>query len=84
MVAEAEQPGNSMSSVARTYEVHPNQLCKWRRLIQEGALQAAITVMKMLPLWFEDYNNNHPLKGLKMLSPREFVMMQNKLERCTV
>jgi len=26
MVEEAEQPGGSISSVARKYEVHPNQL----------------------------------------------------------
>jgi len=26
MVEEAEQPGNSVSSVARKYDVHPNQL----------------------------------------------------------
>ncbi len=47
-------------------------------------LPDAKIVMKLLPLWFEDYNNNPPHKGLKMLSPREFVMMQNKLERCPV
>jgi len=40
MVEEAEQPGNSISSVARKYEVHPNQLFRWRRLIHEGALLA--------------------------------------------
>jgi len=44
-------------------------------------LPDAKIVMKLLPLWFEDYNDNHPHKGLKMLSPREFVMMKNKLER---
>jgi len=40
--------------------------------------------MARLPLWFEDYNNYHPHKGLKMRSPGEFMMMQNKLERCPV
>ena len=47
-------------------------------------LSDAKTVMALLPLWFEDYNNYHPHKGLKMRSPREFMMMQNKLERCPV
>jgi len=41
MVEEAEQPGNSVSSVARKYDVHPNQLFQWRRLIECGALIAA-------------------------------------------
>jgi transposase InsO family protein len=33
----------------------------------------ARTVMAMLPDWFEDYNEVHPHKGLKMKSPREFI-----------
>ena len=33
----------------------------------------ARTVMAQLPGWFEDYNENHPHKGLKMRSPREFI-----------
>lgn len=33
IVKEAEQPGNSISSVARKYDIHPNQLFKWRRFI---------------------------------------------------
>jgi len=41
MAEEAELPGNSASSVARKYEVHPNQIFKWRRLIHEGSLLAA-------------------------------------------
>jgi len=47
-------------------------------------LPDAKTVMELLPLWFEDYNINHPHKGLKMRSPREYRMMQNKLEGCPV
>jgi len=50
MVEEAEQPGNSISSVARKYEVHPNQLFKWRRLIHEGALLAAQSEEPLVPL----------------------------------
>jgi transposase len=40
MVEEAEQPGSSVSSVARKYNIHPNQLFCWRRLVYEGALSA--------------------------------------------
>jgi len=50
MVEEAEQPGNSISSVARKYEVNPNQRFKWRRLIHEGALQAARSEEPLVPL----------------------------------
>ena len=40
MVREAEQPGMSISSVARKYGIHPNQLFRWRKLVDEGALLA--------------------------------------------
>lgn len=49
MVEEAELPGNSISSVARKYEVHPNQLFRWRRLMQEGALVAAGSEEAVVP-----------------------------------
>ena len=35
-------------------------------------LETAATVLKHLPMWFEDYNEVHPHKGLKMRSPREY------------
>lgn len=38
-----------------------------------GDLSNAESVMKQLPFWFEDYNNNAPHKGLRMKSPREFL-----------
>lgn len=50
MVEEAELPGNSISSVARKYEVHPNQLFTWRRLMHEGALVAARSEESVVPL----------------------------------
>ena len=37
----------------------------------------AITLMNHLPEWFEDYNENAPHKGLKMMSPREFIRVAN-------
>jgi len=38
-----------------------------------GDLSSAESVIKQLPFWFEDYNNNAPHKGLGMKSPREFL-----------
>jgi len=40
IVEETELPGMSISSVARKYDIHPNQLFTWRRLMREGALSA--------------------------------------------
>ena len=50
MVEEAEQPGNSISSIARKYEIHPNQLFRWRHLVHEGALVAARSEETVVPL----------------------------------
>ena len=36
----------------------------------------AKTVMSQLDQWFEDYNEYHPHKGLKMKSPRQFIRNQ--------
>jgi transposase InsO family protein len=33
----------------------------------------AQSVFAQLPRWFEDYNDNHPHKALRMKSPREFI-----------
>ena len=35
-------------------------------------LPNAATVLHQLGGWFDDYNNHHPHKGLKTLSPRQF------------
>ena len=40
LVEEAEQPGNSISSIARKYDIHPNQLFRWRKLAHQRALVA--------------------------------------------
>ena len=40
ILEEVEQPGNSVSSVARRLGVNPNQLFRWRKLQREGALVA--------------------------------------------
>ena len=48
-VLEAEQPGSSLSAVARKYDLHPNQLFRWRRLMQEGALSAVRADEEVVP-----------------------------------
>ena len=42
-----------------------------------GDLSSAERVMEQLPQWFEDYNQNAPHKGLKMLSPRQYIQSLN-------
>jgi len=49
MVEEAEQPGSSVSAVARQYGVNPNQLFRWRRLMREGALCAVGAEEEVVP-----------------------------------
>lgn len=36
----------------------------------------ALTVLAQLPGWIEDYNENHPHRGLRMRSPRKFIRSQ--------
>lgn len=47
-----------------------------RDYVYVNRLETAASVMKQLAGWFEDYNENHPHKGLRMLSPREFRRQQ--------
>lgn len=42
-----------------------------RDYVHLSDLKNAQEVFQVLPLWFNDYNENHPHKGLKMLSPSE-------------
>lgn len=44
-----------------------------RDYVYVSDLSDAQTVMGLLPLWFRDYNENAPHKGLKMRSPRQFL-----------
>ena len=50
IVEEAEQPGMSISFVARKYGIHPNQLFSWRKLAQEGAFTAVRAGEEVVPL----------------------------------
>jgi len=63
IVEEAEQPGMSISAVARKYDLHPNQLFKWRRLLYEGALSAVKTGEGVVPLPFPRRRNCEPEFG---------------------
>jgi len=40
IVQECEQPGMSVSYVARKHDIAPNMLFRWRRLMREGGLSA--------------------------------------------
>ena len=40
IVQECELPGMSVSYVARKYDIAPNMLFRWRRLMREGGLSA--------------------------------------------
>ena len=41
----------------------------------------ARTVMSQLHHWFEDYNEHHPHKGLRMRTPREFIRRNKSAEK---
>ena len=43
-----------------------------RDYVRHHILTDAETVMGLLPVWFDDYNDVHPHSGLRFLSPREF------------
>lgn len=55
-----------------------------RDYVHMNELPDSLTVMEKIPLWFEDYNENHPHKGLKMMSPREYKKLINRIEECPV
>jgi len=44
----------------------------------------ATTVLAQLDQWFEDYNEYHPHKGLRMKSPRQFIRSQLLTASCPV
>jgi putative transposase len=55
-----------------------------RDYVYLGQLDDAETVMRTLPMWLEDYNEIHPHKGLKMLSPREYRRSNSTAQPCPV
>ena len=42
----------------------------------------AQSVLDNLEIWFEDYNESHPHRGLRMLSPREFIRNNSSPAAC--
>jgi transposase InsO family protein len=55
-----------------------------RDYVHANPLYDAQFVLEQMPKWFEDYNEHHPHKGLKMMSPRQFKRRTVKLELCPV
>lgn len=55
-----------------------------RDYVHMNPLPDAKTVLEKIPGWFQDYNEYHPHKGLKMQSPREYRRNQLKCEPCPV
>jgi len=49
MVEEAEQPGSSVSQVARKNGVTPSQIFHWRMLMREGGLSAIRAEERVVP-----------------------------------
>lgn len=47
-------PGASVSRVARDHDVNTNQVFKWRRLHEQGLLEAGRKAAPMLPVRIED------------------------------
>ena len=60
----AYSPHGMAESFVRTFK---------RDYVYLHRLESAATVLVQLPTWFEDYNEVHPHRGLKMQSPREFL-----------
>jgi transposase InsO family protein len=55
-----------------------------RDYVHVSRLDNAQVVLEQLPKWFEDYNNHHPHKGLKMMSPREYKQSLTTTSLCPV
>jgi transposase len=49
MVEESQEPGGSVSLVARRHGVNPHQLFTWRRLAAHGAFTAAAAGEEVVP-----------------------------------
>ena len=49
-----------------------------RDYVRVNTLPDALTTLRQIAGWFEDYNDNHPHSGLKMRSPREFIRAQSQ------
>ena len=55
-----------------------------RDYVHMNPLPDAKTILEKIPEWFQDYDEYHPHKGLKMQSPRQVGRKQPKFEKCPV
>jgi putative transposase len=55
-----------------------------RDYVYLSRLDNAQEVLRQLPGWFEDYNEVHPHRGLRMCSPREFRRLNSTRSACPV
>ena len=55
-----------------------------RDYVHMNSFPDAKTVLEKIPGWFQDYNEYHPHKGLRMQSPRQFRRKQLKFDQCPV
>lgn len=62
LVEEAEQPGMSISLVARKYQIHPSQLFRWRRLVHGFCNVGSLMSRKCDALPKADREYGFPLK----------------------
>ena len=50
IIEESLRPENSISVIARKYDIHPAQLYTWRKLMKEGQIEAVRAEEKVVPL----------------------------------
>jgi putative transposase len=55
-----------------------------RDYVRVSGCTTAELVLSQIAGWFEDYNENHPHRGLRMKSPREFIRGYHQTAACPV
>lgn len=55
-----------------------------RDYVRVSDCRSAESVLSQIAGWFEDYNENHPHRGLRMKSPREFIRSYHQPATCPV
>ena len=65
-----------VDDIVRTHKARPFMKTFKREYAYLVDLDDAETALRELPVWFTDYNENHPHKGLRMLSPNQFRQMK--------
>ena len=71
------RPSSDGHTGQRPERAHDGKVIILRRNLRWSAdgfeIACARTVLAQLEVWIEDYNEEHPRKGLRMHSPREFI-----------